>query len=77
MDNENKIKEEALKLFVSYAELVQKTIKETVVGGSLIVLGSFKPHHFLDILKELEKSKEFISLVAKFSNAYGGSNSHS
>ncbi|TAN64366.1 hypothetical protein EPN18_00265 [bacterium] len=77
MNNENKIKKEALQSFVSYAKAVQKTVRETKDGGSLIALGTFHPRHFLDILKKLEKSAEFIKLGAKFSNAYGGRSSHS
>jgi len=76
MDNENKIKEEALKSFVSYAELVQATIRKTLRGGSLIVLGPLRPRHFLDVLKKLEESAEFIGLGVIFSNAYGGRSSH-
>src|SRR3989338_5001346 len=77
MDNENKIKEEALKSFVSYVEVVQKTVREIVDGGSLIILGPLHPRHFLDVLNKLEKSTEFISMGTIFSKAYGGSGSDS
>lgn len=77
MDSDDKIKKEALKLFVSYIQIVQKTIKETVAGGSLIILGPLRPRHFMDVIEKLERSAEFIGLGAIFSNAYGGGSSQS
>lgn len=70
-------KKDALQSFVTYIDAVQKTVKKTVSGGRVIVLGPSRPQHFLDVFKKLEESNEFISLASIFSTAYGGSSSHS